>query len=254
MDARQIWTYEDARAADAEVENQYQAMKLERAGKAAKEAAATPVAATPTAKTDSKKLEELEKKTGVLAEASTQLGEPGGLSPQLIQKMLPAKTVSSTHPPPPPHVSTPRTTVVLSKIPIVWGYQDAGSWGEHFGKNAGSLTKWAAHRNPFRRHHISSINDAEDNRPIRIEFTQDRGKFKIDQSIKLHDKNSVIQFINENLNDIISGGGKRRKRKSHKRKSHKRKSHKRKSHKRKSHKRKSHKRKSHKRKRTKRRR
>ena len=130
-------------------------------------------------------------------------------------------------PPLPPRDKTPSNTVDLSRLPIKWTYQEAGSYGKYFGETIGSATKWAAHRNPMRISHISEINTAKDNRPIRIEFTKDVGEFKKGQSRPLNDKNAVIQFIG------LVGGGKRRKRKSHRRKSHRRKSHRRKSHKRK---------------------
>jgi hypothetical protein len=141
------------------------------------------------------------------------------------------------HPPLPPRDKTPSNTVDLSKLPIIWTYQDAGSYGKYLGEKFGSATQWAAHRNPLRIKSISEIYTAEDNRPIRIEFTQDIGEFKNGKSIQLHNKDAVIQFIRDNYAGMV-GGGKRSKRKTHKRKSHRRKSHKRKSHKRKSHKRK----------------
>ena len=158
--------------------------------------------------------------------------EEGNIVPRTPPK-LPPRSVSSsgtTAPPPPlpPRVLTPRNTVDLSKLPITWTYQNAGSYGESLGKTVGRATKWVAHRNPLRKSHISEINEANDNEKIRIEFTQNIKNYTKGQSIKLNDKNRVIEFIMNNFKDIISGGGKRRKRKSHRRKSHRRKSHKRK--------------------------
>jgi hypothetical protein len=152
---------------------------------------------------------------------------PKSPAPKLPPRDLDTSRAASRPPPLPPRDLTPRNTVDLSKLPIEWTYQSAGEYGEHLGKTVGRITKWAAHRNPIRISEISEITTAEDNRPIRIKFTEDIGEFKKGESIKLHDKDAVIHFIIEKFAGL-AGGGKRRKRKSHRRKSHRRKSHKRK--------------------------